>query len=718
MPELNIDINFKADTGELEEAQATLQELQGTAEEISDSTTNISSDGIEQMGASASETAENVQQASDAMGELGNKTDEANEKMNETVDSSASLGTAIAGLAGAAGFDMMITKADNVQASWNRLSLTFDGTGVSMDTLKNKVSEVSNSTGKAGGTVRDYFNQMGIAGITNTDLIGSSFTALAGKAYQTNNSIESMSQKLNSMVMTGTASGKMLKGLGLTTEDLGNALGVTADEASDTFKSLSESERLQALTTAMGDGAKANELYKNSYAGLKEQAEASMGGLMASVGSSILPVVIPAMNMAKGAVDAFTGVIKGMPGPVMSVFGALGGGVVAVTTLVGVLGTLGKVGSSVVSGLKSIKSGYDAMKSAMQGAKTVIDMVRNGESLLASVKTVLSGAEAVETGTQSANAAAKSAAIGPTTGLAIAENSLLLPLLLLVGAVLAVVAVMWYLYNNNEQVREAVDNLVASVGAFVGLVVGAVQGAITGFVAWLRDLYLWLGQLSTQVANAVNGAITYLSGIIVQIITILTNIWTTVVNWFTQLLSMSPQQVALLVLSIITALNPLAGLVATTLARVLPVFISQATSWITNTVSRARNLVSQVYSALSSLPSRVASAVSGVLGALTRPFTQAWSQIQDKINMIKDGIRTISGGMIDLGFDGDFGYDSSSDFGFSGSLNDTLSNTISNKESTVQNTFNINGIIEETASEYIVQSVNNHLRKQNLIRGV
>ena len=39
---------------------------------------------------------------------------------------------------------------------------------------------------------------------------------------------------------------------------------------------LLEEERLQAISTAMGDGKQANEEYKNSYAGLKQQAETAM----------------------------------------------------------------------------------------------------------------------------------------------------------------------------------------------------------------------------------------------------------------------------------------------------------------------------------------------------------------------------------------------------------------------------------------------------------
>ena len=195
--------------------------------------------------------------------------------------------TAAAGIAATAGIEQMITTADNINTSWNRLELTFANTGVSMDTLKDKSSALSDATGRSGGTIRDYFNQMGIAGVTNTDLLTSSFEALSGKAYQTGNSIESMETKMQMMAMTGNASGRMLRSLGIDTEDLARAMGVTAEEVSEAFKNMTPEQRIEAITKAMGDGKEANEMYKNSYQGLKERADAAMAGLAGAVGQAI-----------------------------------------------------------------------------------------------------------------------------------------------------------------------------------------------------------------------------------------------------------------------------------------------------------------------------------------------------------------------------------------------------------------------------------------------
>lgn len=605
MPEFVIDINFNLDTSGITEAEAELGNLKDSAEELGGST----------------------EQASEGMESFKEKTDESNESMQQTTDSAMGLGEALVGIGGAIGLDAMIQTGDNIQTSWNRLSLTFADTGVSMDTLKQKSSELQAATGRSGGEIRDYFNQMGIAGVTNTNLLTSSFEALAGASYQTGKPIQTLQNGLQTMTLTGTASNKMLKNLGLSTEDLAAAMGVTSDQASETFKNLSQEERLQVLTSAMGDGTRANEMYKESYAGLKSQAEASLAGLTGAIGQSILPTVIPALQTAKGVVDGLTGAWKGLPTPITSVLGALGGGVVGITAVVTSFSLLGKVGSTVVGGLKSIKAGYDAMRGAMTTARVIIDAVRNAESITQAVRAALSIATGAETTAEGANAAAKAAGIAPTSALAIAENSLLLPILLVAAAIIGLIAILYYLYNNNEMVRNGINSLIAQFQAFIGMI-------------------MQVGQIVVSfVANS----------------------------------------------------------------------ISAFLRWVTGGRTSASNLVNAIYNALVSLPSKVSSALSGVKDAITKPFTDAWGIVKPYIDQISGAWNQISG--LFSGFEGYEGFDSGVGYEGFTSINGAIASSTSNS-SNVTNNFNINGIIEEEASQYIVDSVNGYIRKQNLIRGV
>lgn len=153
--------------------------------------------------------------------------------------------------------------------------------------------------------------------------------------------------------------------------------------------------------------------------------------------------------------------------------------------------------------------------------------------------------------------------------------------------------------------------------------------------------------------------------------------------------------------------------VGQTIASFVSNSISAFLRWVTGGGQASTNLVNAIYNALVTLPSRVQSAVSGITGILTKPFTDAWNTISPLINRIGDGLNQLNPTSW-------FGaeYEGVQYEGFNGNtLNGVISSSTSNSSS-VTNNFNINGIIEEEASQYIVNSVNDYVKKQNLIRGV
>ena len=401
-------------------------------------------------------------------------------------------------------------------------------------------------------------------------------------------------------------------------------MGVTEEQVSDTFKSLSQEERIQALTTAMGDGTEANEMYKTSYEGLKAQAEASLTGLGIAVGQTILPIVIPAMQGAKGVIDGLTGAFRALPSPVQSFIGLLGGGIMGVTALTTAFSLLTKVLSIVWGSIGKIISLYGKLTTALTLVRNAVNMMRTAETLSAGVKAVMVSWLGAERVAQIQNAIAKASAIVPTQLLAIAENSLLLPVLLVIGAIALLIGVLWYLYNNNETVRQSVDWLAQQFQLFVGRL-------------------LQVGQIIVSFVS--NG-------------------------------------------------------------------ISQFLRWVTGGSQASTNLVNAIYNALVTLPSRINSALSGVTRIITKPFEDAWNIVKPYIDQIGGAWNSISGIFSGAEYEGVQyeGFDNNT-------LNGVISSSSSNSSS-VTNNFNINGIIEEEASQYIVNSVNDYVKKQNLVRGV
>ena len=453
--EVTVKVTTETDISSLEELDAKLDEI--ADKEGVEVTVDADSSSVEEA---TDKTTELEDELSNVDGTVvtpevdTSSIDDAKGKLDETASSMDNLTTAAAGLAATAGVEQMAVTADNINTSWNRLDLTFENTGVSMDTLKEKVASASAATGRSGGVVRDYFNQMGIAGVTNANLLESSFDALAGQAYRTNNSIESMESKMQTMVLTGNTSTRMLKTLGLSAEDLASVMGVSADQVSEAFKSMTPEERLQAITKAMGDGARANDMYKNSYQGLKDQANAAMAGLMGAVGQAILPVVVPALQAATNAIKFLTDVFKGLPGPVQAIIGGIGGFAAIAVTAVGVLGVFGNI-------ITTVKTGLTALRSI----------------------TILS-----EIATKAAAAAQW------LLNIAMDAN----PIMLVVLAIIVLVAILGYLYFNNEQVRAAIDGL----GQTFMWIAQIIYSTIVAAIQWVSDQFnSFTSQLGLNTSN-------------------------------------------------------------------------------------------------------------------------------------------------------------------------------------------------------------------------
>ena len=363
LQDTKLQLQIESDTAELEEVESQIEETQAKLEElradptVDDSEIQALEDELAELEARQIDleisvnTAE-LDQAKASMEDL----ESSSQSASSSIDS---LGSALTGVAAAAGLEQMVNTAGNISDSWNRLGLTF---GTVTEEMKQSINSVSDATGRSGGTIRDYFNQMGIAGVKNTDLLSQSFESLSGRAYQTNTSIESMENAVKRMVMTGNAGTRQLQMLGITTEDLGRAMGVSADEASKAFQALSQEDRLRVLTQAMGDGRQANEEYKNSWQGVKDQASAAFAGLMGAVGTPILQMLIPAMKTATSIVKSFTNAFKGLPGPVQQIIGGFGGVVLGATAIAGTLGVAGKVVKGLYDGFKTLQKAVKFMK--------------------------------------------------------------------------------------------------------------------------------------------------------------------------------------------------------------------------------------------------------------------------------------------------------------------------------------------------------------------
>ena len=463
--------NINEVTANSDELQGSLDDTSSSAEGLSDSLANINGDGL---------------------GDASEKAKELGDNLKDSEQSADSLSGVIASVGAGLALDEMVNTAGRIGDSWNRLELTF---GQVTGDLKQDISSASAETGRAGGLIRGYFNDMGVAGVKNTDLLRDSFISLSGRAYQTGNSIETMESALQRMVLSGNAGKRQLVALGLSTEDLGRVMGVTGDEATKMFKNLSQEERLRVLTEAMGDGTKANEMYKNSWEGVKEKASAELAGLMGAIGTPILQMLIPVMQTLNKIISGITDAFKALPQPVQSVLGAIGGLALGMVAFVGVLGTVGKVIKGVSDGIKVLR-GLSAVKSIVSGLSGAFSALSGAISFLV------------------AN-----------------------PIVLLVIILAVVVASIIYLYYTNEEFRNSVNGLIDTFKAFAGAIYSDVMGAIE----WLQGAWQNTVDWFTNGANAINdgvmGAFNWLRdgivGTFTNIYDTIMGTWQAIVDWLT-----------------------------------------------------------------------------------------------------------------------------------------------------------------------------------------
>lgn len=533
--EVTITVNTEADTSSLEALETMLDEITMTAEGLGDSISEglngVDSSGVQETGEAANDAAGGLEDMAGAAGDAAAGVDGINPDNVKEVGSNATgaaddmeaMGSAAAAVGAGAALDNMVDTAGNIQDSWNRLGLTF---GTVTESMKQDMSTAQADTGRSGATVRDYFNMMGIAGVKNSGLLKSSFESLAGRAYQTGQDVGTLENAVQRMVLTGNAGTRQLKTLGITTEDLGRAMGVSGDQAKDAFDKLSQEDRLKVLSQAMGDGSKANSEYKNSWAGMKEQAGAAMAGLMGAVGTPILSVLIPAMRGATNAIKILTGGFNSLPGPLQTVIGVVGGASVGFFAFIASLAMIGKV-------LNGVKSGLATMNSILQITNTATNAGTVAESGNTGATAANTGAKSANTGATGANTAATnynnlslwenikalfaniSSRIQQITSiiastvqhiintiqtiantivkwlntiatyaLAIAEWLLAAPIILIVVVVIAAIAVFLYLYNSNEMVRNGVNGLIAAFWNFLVAVGSAIMGAV-GYIVSL-----------------------------------------------------------------------------------------------------------------------------------------------------------------------------------------------------------------------------------------
>ena len=680
--------------GSVGEASSEFDTITENVESFSDSVANVDTSTLEELASELGMDTEEVERLLAAGADIGSLSvgfneaavaaDELEQEINEDTEAMQELGSAGDVMAAQTFMDMangmkdsmlgMADSAGTFNDSMTRASLEAQGAGISVDAMKQAVSDLGETTGRAGGQIRESFIKATARGVTDMDSFKTMMEGAGAQATLLGTDIQTMGDKFSSMAQKDTIMARTLAETGVTMNELADAMGMTgatADEVKAKWKELDTNQRAAILGTAasMNEGKNANEEYKHSWAGLQEQMDIAKGRLERLVGSVLLPTVIPAMQIASGALSAVGDVISGvMNGP-------LGG-------LVSLIGSLAAAFMIGVTGAAALRTflGFLKLEMMLDTAATIFNTAAkllNGEA---------SGMAAIGNALLSESFMASAAAAWAAAAGFLAAAAPLLPFIAL--AILIAVAIyeigkafgwwtdvssmieaitaglgrLWDAFINHPDVQAVISAIsnawnslmsaIQSVGQavleFFGITTGGDFDIVSALIHGIGDAWNAIREPIVAVIELFSAFYESISGLItgqMDLQTAVLNVWNALATnipiilqfIYTYLLSFVVQlgiyaiQAGLNFLNgIITYISQLPGRVMTYLVQVLMNIISQTTRWVSTARNKAVQLVNSVISQLMHLPGRALSAllgvVSGILSAGARWVSSAVSE--------------------------------------------------------------------------------------------
>ena len=449
-------------------------------------------------------------------------------------------------------------------------------------------------------------------------------------------------------------------------------------------------ERVKVLNKALEELGYKGAAGMGSAANSMETFKGTIQAALTSVGTAFLPAI-------QKLLDKFLALDEALGGNLSKALVVVGGGFAGIVAATGALGAvlpaIGRGIQAVGTGIDVLTKGPQIIKGIVQGFQSVREVI----TLVREAETLSEGIKAAYTASLTAEAAAADASAASTGLLATAEWSALIPILLVVAAIVALVAILWYLYNNNEQVRQAVDNLIASVQGLISSFLEAVQPVIDFVQQSISQLMPFVMVVQGIFGEIFNVIMSVLGAIVVQGINNITSF-------------ISKIRVVLGILPLVIGL----------IFRRVQNFILTAIARWNIAVQKAKLIVDGITGAFQGVVDKISGALSGVYDAITAPFQRAYNTLKPILDAIDAGIDLISkipgfGGSAGVVL-GSAGIVTGGSVGL-GNANEQLMSNVSNTVAGTTN-INLNGIIEESAGDFIVRKLNDRLYKERITRGL
>lgn len=322
------------DTSSLEDVSGAASSAAGDISSVGDSASGIDL-SLQSIGEAASHAGSGIGGIAEKMGAAKGETSEAtNAAMGLAEGFSLVEGVvgALVGIGLAAWVDSIANAAGNFQDSWIRLSIATGGSAQDAEVMKTKwngaINSMRETTGRRAGAIREFITQMGISGVTSSDVIIKSFNAIAGADFMLNGgkNIEGIAAAFENVIRQPTRVVGALRSMGITTDDILKSTGLTTKELTEKFKGMSVEQRAVFLSNIVSAkyGQEANEGYKMSWEHVKEALGAAWDYISRILGSLILPLIVPVLEFltdllgtVAGAIDSLNPTIKSISGVIL-----------------------------------------------------------------------------------------------------------------------------------------------------------------------------------------------------------------------------------------------------------------------------------------------------------------------------------------------------------------------------------------------------------------
>lgn len=673
MAEYQLELKTNADASALEELIEKLQSMVQLEEEtgeyvIAPDADPSALDDVANSLFEVKEAEDEAEKSSEELGDSMKKTqddvDGLGNKSEESADQVGMLGDAmmaIGALGLAAEFQNTANAADNYNVSMAALNTVAQNNGVSMDNVSSSIKKVTDATTISGGQARSFFSLMMNMGVTNTNALADSLVYLQGQSAITGSSVEQMESKMTRLANSDSLGSRQLVALGLSLNQLAEANGTTTEQISSDWANMTADERIEALNNAMKENSGLVEEMNNTTSAQLTELGQTWAGIEIEVGQSTTGMNQAVLGLANEGLKGLKQAITDVP---------------LASELAGAAMAAGSLVMSVDPALKTFNNLSLAVKNTADTFRGLKDVATGLPETLSSMKSALTGVATT----------AKSAAIAT---LDLGKKTLL------AGANAVKAAGMW-LAEKIQLAASAIAKGAAAVASYA-----------LAIAEWLLASPLLLIVI---IIVAVIAALWYLyntnESVRAGIDALVQAFWN-----FIAYIQTIPAQVMAFVTSVVSYFNQLYARIRAALIRVVSAIISTIANWASAGASAARGVVNRIVGAFSGIQSRISGALSGVVNTITKPFRDAYNTAKG----IWDKITSLGSAGITIGPIGSAGIS----LGDVGSSNRTMMNTISNNTRTGGSVnINMSGIIEKSASEFIVDSINDELQKQRVIRGI